>query len=100
MSQQDSFSYLVQPEEATPASRPGEWKESTFPVKEETRRLIATTPLAGYLLLVVGILAWDALSNANEADGKDLITLLITSYTTLIVSAMGYYFGRQEACIK
>jgi hypothetical protein len=52
--------------------------------------------LVGYLLLVVGVLAWVVFSEAREADGKDLITLLITSYTTLMGSALGYYFGREE----
>ena len=78
-----------------PASKPDTWEQSPIPVREQTRRRIAVILAAGYIVLVAGILAYVLCGEHSESDSKELITLLITSYTTLLGSALGYYFGRQ-----
>jgi len=79
-----------------PAPKPETWQQSLIPVREQTRTLIAVALAIGYAVLIAGILVYVLCPKASEADSKDLITLLITSYTTLLGSALGYYFGRQE----
>ena len=73
--------------------------ETQEPSPEDIDQLISQVPVAlaiGYVALITGILIYVLCPKASGADSKDLITLLITSYTTLLGSALGYYFGRQE----
>lgn len=79
-----------------PASKPKAWEQSPIPVREQARKNIAVILLSGYIILILGVLAHVFWGYSPESDSKDLITLLITSYTTLLGSALGYYFGRQE----
>lgn len=78
-----------------PASKPDTWEQLPVPVREQTRRPIAVVLVAGFILLAAGILVYVLCGEVSEGDSKDLITLLITSYTTLLGSALGYCFGRQ-----
>jgi polyferredoxin len=83
-------------ESTTKPSKPASWEQTTVPPREATRRWIAIWLLVGYLGLIVGILAYVWQQGVVFADSKDLLTLLITTYTTLLGSALGYYFGRQD----
>ena len=78
------------------ASKPADWEQSPIPAREQTRTLIAVVLAIGYVVLIAGILIYVLFGKASESDSKDLMTLLITTYTTLLGSALGYYFGRQE----
>ena len=78
------------------ASKPAAWEQSPIPVREQTRTLIAVALAVGYVVLIAGILIYVLIGKASQGDSKDLMTLLITTYTTLLGSALGYYFGRQE----
>jgi hypothetical protein len=78
------------------ASKPAAWEQSPIPVREQTRKRIAVILVTGYIILVVGILIYVLCDESAKGDSKDLITLLITSYTTLLGSALGYYFGHLE----
>ncbi len=80
---------------STLPAKPVVWDQEAKPLREATRRLIAGGLLLGYLLLVFGVLCYIS-HNPSESGSKELLTLLITSYTTLLGSALGYYFGRQE----
>jgi len=55
-----------------------------------TRGRKAVILVAGHIFLVAGILIYVLCGETSEGDSKDLITLLITSYTTLLGSALGY----------
>ena len=78
------------------ASKPAAWEQSPIPVREQTRTRIAVALAVGYVVLLAGILIYVLFDKASESNSKDLMTLSITSYTTLLRSALGYYFGRQE----
>jgi len=82
-----------------PAAKPAAWEQSPIPVREPARRRIAASLFAGHIILVAGILIYVLCEEASECDSTDLFTLLITSYTTLLGSALAYYFGRQEKLI-
>ena len=78
------------------ASKPAVWEQSPIPVREQTRTLIAVVLAVGYVVLIAGIIIYVLIGKTSQSDSKDLMTLLITTYTTLLGSAPGYYFGRQE----
>ena len=75
------------------ASKPAAWEQSPIPVREQTRILIAVVLAVAYVVLIAGILIYVLFGKASESDSKDLITLLITTYTTLLGSALGFYLG-------
>ena len=78
------------------ALKPAAWEQSPIPVREQTRTRIAVALAVGYVVLIAGIIIYVLIGKASQSDSKDLMTLLITTYTTLLGSALGYYFGRQE----
>jgi hypothetical protein len=77
----------------SPAPKPESWQQSPNPGREQTRTLIAVVLALGYVLLIVRILACVVCFMVSEDDSKDLTTLLIATYKTLLGSALGSYFG-------
>lgn len=80
---------LDQLDPVTKPTKPAVWEQQAQPLRETTRRWIAGGLLLGYLLLVAGVLRHIYRQDPATSDSKELLILLITSYTTLLGSALG-----------
>ena len=62
----------------------------------ETRRLLAIILLSTYFVTLVGIFCLVGFSIPRE-ERKEVLTLIVTSQVSLMGSALGFYFGKNQS---
>lgn len=68
--------------------------------REKTRQQLATFLFAAYAftnLAAVTIVGIDFFRSQNKTESSNLLTLLLTSQTTLLGTALGFYFGDRKS---
>ncbi|MGK7958487.1 MAG: hypothetical protein AB4063_25000 [Crocosphaera sp.] len=64
--------------------------------QESTRSNLAIALFTAYTVTTVCVLLIASLTQINQEDRKEIVLLIITSQVTLMGSALGFYFGKEN----
>lgn len=104
----DSASYNVKPKDFLTSANPVQEGESLYVLREKTRSKLAEfliysfigTIAAIFVIIIVDktfyYLASDKEKFKEQPGTKDLITLVLTTQSTLVAAAIGFYFGARD----
>ena len=105
----DSASNQVQPKDFLTSANPVKEGESLYVLREKTRSKLAEfliysftgTVAAIFAIIIIDktfyYLASDKEKFKEQPGIKDLITLVLTTQSTLVAAALGFYFGARDS---
>jgi len=104
----DSASYNVKPKDFLTSANPVQEGESLYVLREKTRSKLAEFLIYSFMGTVAAIFviiiidktfyytASDKEKFKEQPGTKDLITLVLTTQSTLVAAAIGFYFGARD----
>ena len=95
----DIEDFAPSPSEKRPMERRSEGRiiESRIRESQEsTRSTLAIVLFTAYTVTTVCVLLIASFAQINQEDRKEIVLLIITSQVTLMGSALGFYFGKEN----